>query len=351
MTVMIQKRLPLFLAAAILCAPVLAENPAIKPIPDDELLKQVEALHPVPKDAAPAPNSPRFSINAAAPTTLSAGPTQVQLNGAPGATDSSANGNRPGIDRSSILAPGATGPENKPALGPDGQPLQQPTEITAMEATFNQKANIAVFLINVFVKDPQFNLTCDKLTAYLKEEDATPAAPGTKPGAKGAATPAKGAATPKAAAATPTPATPAAKPGATPHTGPTAIGTPAPVKKKSGLDKAIAVTTSERRVIITQDKVEADGTITHSIGLSNRAEYFADTGDVFLYGMPDVTQATNRCIATAPETWMKLMRDGRMEAHGPHKTIIIDSDRQNGNNNAKTGSSSTPAPSTTSTAQ
>ncbi len=101
-----------------------------------------------------------------------------------------------------------------------------------------------------------------------------------------------------------------------------------PRKQAGGLDKAIAVTTSERRVKITQDKVEADGTITHGIGLADRAEYFTSSGDIFLYGMPDVTQGTNRCIATAPETWMKMNRDGRMEAHGPHKTIIVDtSDR------------------------
>lgn len=342
----IQKRLPIFIASALACSAVLAENPNAKPIPDDQLLKEVEALNPL-KDA------PKGStIDATAPTTLSTptGSTQVQLNGpsTPNATPTPGIGPRQPIDRSSILAPGATGPETKPT-GPDGT-QQQPTEITAMEATFNQKANIAVFLINVFVKDPQFNMTCDKLTAYLKEEDATPAGTKPAPGAKGA-TPKPAGATPKPAGATPKPAaaTPAAspKPGATPAAGTTATGTPAPVKKKSGLDKAIGVTTSDRRVIITQDKVETDGSITHSIALANRAEYFADTGDVFLYGMPDVTQGTNRCIATSPDTWMKLMRDGRMEAHGPHKTIIVDTDRQPNQSASTQSGSATPTPSST----
>ncbi|TCO91521.1 hypothetical protein EV701_108249 [Chthoniobacter flavus] len=336
----IQKRLPIFIASAIACSAVLAENP-IKPIPDEELLKEVEALKPL-KAAVVTPGA---TIDATAPRTLSTASTQVQLNGAPSPTATpSANGTsgigpRQPMDRSSILAPGATGPETKPT-GPDGT-QQQPTEITAMEATFNQKANIAVFLINVFVKDPQFNMTCDKLTAYLKDEDATPAGTKPAPGAKGA--------TPKPTGATPKPAgtTPAGspKPGATPAAGTTATGTPAPVKKKSGLDKAIGVTTSDRRVIITQDKVETDGSITHSIGISNRAEYFADTGDVFLYGMPDVTQGTNRCIATSPDTWMKLMRDGRMEAHGPHKTIIVDTDRQSNQSASTQPGAATPAPS------
>lgn len=333
---MINKRLPIFFATAIVCSPLLAENPNDKPISEGELLKQIEALNPVKSTATTG-----TTINAAAPTILSTGSTQVQLN-TPEATPGT--GPKQPLDRSSILAPGATGPETKPT-GPDGQPQPQPTEITATEATFDQRANIAVFLINVFVKDPQFNLTCDKLTAYLKQEDATP--PGAKPAPGAKATPgAKGAITPKPAAATPATATPSAaspKPGTTPQPGATATGTPAPVKKKSGLDKAIAVTTSDRRVIITQDKVETDGSITHSIGISDRAEYFADTGDVFLYGNPDVTQGTNRCIATSPQTWMKLMRDGRMEAHGPHKTIIVDTDRDN-NKSASQSTSATPSP-------
>ncbi|EDY18121.1 ABC transporter-related protein [Chthoniobacter flavus Ellin428] len=102
-----------------------------------------------------------------------------------------------------------------------------------------------------------------QVDGYLKDEDATPAGTKPAPGAKGA--------TPKPTGATPKPAgtTPAGspKPGATPAAGTTATGTPAPVKKKSGLDKAIGVTTSDRRVIITQDKVETDGSITHSIGI------------------------------------------------------------------------------------
>ncbi len=84
------------------------------------------------------------------------------------------------------------------------------------------------------------------------------------------------------------------------------------------------MTTSERRVIITQDKVEADGSITHGIGKSDKAEYDANTGDIRLTGMPDVTQGVNRCIATDPSTVMTLNRDGHMKAVGPHKTIIVD---------------------------
>ncbi len=97
-----------------------------------------------------------------------------------------------------------------------------------------------------------------------------------------------------------------------------------PPKKGGGLDHAIAITTSDRRVIITQDKVEADGSITHGIGKADKATYDANTGDIVLYGMPDVIQGHDRCIALDPSTVMTLNRDGRMKAVGPHKTIIID---------------------------
>lgn len=101
----------------------------------------------------------------------------------------------------------------------------------------------------------------------------------------------------------------------------------APQEKKSSLNKITTQTTSDGRVTVTLDKVEADGSITHTIALADRAEPNADTGEVFLYGMPDVTQGMNRCIATSPQTWMKLARDGYLEAHGPHRTFVVDNDR------------------------
>ena len=77
-------------------------------------------------------------------------------------------------------------------------------------------------------------------------------------------------------------------------------------------------------MVITQDKVEADGTPTKSIGLTDKATFDTATGDVVLTGMPEVQQGINRVIATDPSTVMTLNRDGRMKAVGPHKTIIID---------------------------
>ena len=272
---MLKNRFPIFFAAVVACSPAFAQSTDGKPLTEGELLKQIESLNATKSAATPSPAA-RSPVNpAASPLFNPAGTPGDILKPAPAKVDG--------------------GPTN---IGtPDGKPTKEPTVITALEATFDNKANIAVFVGSVIVKDPQFNVDCDKLTAFLKHEDKDAKAPVPK-------------------AATPAPGTPAPAAGAK--------------KQNGGLDKAIAVTTSERRVIITQDKVESDGSITHGIGLSDRAEYFATSGDIFLYGMPDVTQGTNRCIATAPETWMKLNRDGRMEAHGPHRTIIVDtSDRDN----------------------
>ena len=268
---MIKKRLLIFFAAVALCSPAWAQSTGAKPLTERELLKQIELLNPTKPAATPSPSA-SLPVNPAANPLFNPAGTPGDIGKSPTAKVDGAPTN--------IGTPG-------------DKKTKEPTIITALEATFDNRANIAVFVGSVIVKDPQFNVDCDKLTAFLKHDDKDAKAAAPKP-------------------ATPAPATP------TPAAG---------VKKQSGgLDKAIAVTTSERRVIITQDKVESDGSITHGIGIADRAEYFSTSGDIFLYGMPDVTQGTNRCIATAPETWMKLNRDGRMYAYGPHRTIIIDNE-------------------------
>ena len=159
-----------------------------------------------------------------------------------------------------------------------------PTEITSEQATFQNKAHTAVFIGNVSVKDPEFNVTCDKLTAYLKNGDAKPAE-NVKPAVKPAASEAK-----------------------------------AGDNKKGGLDRAIA----EGNVFINQDKVEADGSITKCVGRAKRADYDAKTGNIVLSGKPVVKQGLNMCIATSEETVMTLNRDRNMEVKGPNRVIISD---------------------------
>ncbi len=165
--------------------------------------------------------------------------------------------------------------------------VKKPTEITASrETTFDEKARVAVFSGDVTVVDTQFNLTCDKLTAYLK-----------KPGADAKAD-AKGDAKADATAE---------KKG-----GPEVGG---------GLDRVLA----EGNVVITQEKAAANGEVTRYVGKAAKAEYNAATGDVTLKGWPQIQQGINNQVATAEGTVMILNKSGRLKTIGPSKTEIKDS--------------------------
>ena len=237
----------LLLAAALSAAPAFAQRPAEAPRTDDELHKQIEAV------SGPAPAFKGLPVRAVAAVNTSA--------------------------------------EEAPAK-PAGKKEKGPTEIDALEATFDQKANEAVFIGEVVVTDPEFNVKCDKLTAHLRAaEPAKPLPEGAWPKTPKAATPA-----------------------------------PAGAKKKSagGLQHAVAEANAGKRVFITQDKPDADGKMQRSTGEGDRVTYDADSGDIVLTGMPVIQQGINRVIATSQETVMTLNRDGHMHAKGPHKTIIVD---------------------------
>jgi lipopolysaccharide export system protein LptA len=186
----------------------------------------------------------------------------------------------------------------KPVLEPTApkkDKTEGQTEITADAAEFNNKTHIAIFIGHVIVKNPEFNVVCDKLTAYLKHDD-TPAAADKKP----------------VSPATPKPIDPA-KP-ADPAT---------PTPKKGGLERAIAEMQDGGKVIITQDKKEADGTITHSIAKSERANYNAITGEITLTGWPDVKQGVNSSIAVEEGTVMIMTRDGKMRTEKGRTRFLI----------------------------
>lgn len=233
--------------AALLSLSSFAEKPGDKSLSQADLLRQIESLTP---------------DNSAAGKTA----------GAPGSLLNSGLGDAP------IASAGKKDKALKKSKGP--------TEITALEATFDQKTNLAVFIGEVVVKDPEFNVVCDKLTAYLKSDKT-----------KGKAD--------------------------APKSVPPGPGEEAP-KKSGGLEKAVAESTGDRRVIITQDKTEVDGSVTQSIGKADKATYDAVTGDVVLTGSPEVLQGINRVVAVDPGTVMTLNRDGRMRANGLTKSTIVD---------------------------
>jgi len=184
---------------------------------------------------------------------------------------------------------------DEPAKKSKGQ-----TEITSLEATFDQKSSVAVFLGEVVVKDPEFTVNCDRLTAYLKKKSTTE-----RP----------------AAAAGPTSANP---PPANPRPANAGVGKPADDSKGGGLERAVAEANSGNIVVVTQDKVEADGSITKNIGKGRKVTYDAATGNIVLTGNPNIQQGINLFVATDENTVMTLNRNGQVKFDGPTKTILKD---------------------------
>jgi lipopolysaccharide export system protein LptA len=166
------------------------------------------------------------------------------------------------------------------------------TEITADETNFDPDTHIATFKNHVVLKDPTFNVVCDILVAYLKHD--APSKSGKK-------------------ASRPAPVAEGPKGGTNPADDP-----------HRTLDKAVAEMRPGGRLEITQDKVETDGTITHSIGHGSKAVYNAITGTTVLTGMPDATKGADTVVATDEKTVITLTRDGGMSTVGPHKVVIID---------------------------
>jgi len=166
---------------------------------------------------------------------------------------------------------------------------KEPTVITATkEASFDGKTRMAVFMGEVFIKDPQFTLNADKLTVYFKKqgEDA-------KPGEK-----------PKPVISSPKPDT--VKPGS---------------QGSGGLEKAIA----EGNVVVVSDRPDANGGApVHYVGKGAKVEYNAINGEAILSGWPQVQQGINTIVSTEESTVIHLFRDGRMKIDGAHKVNISD---------------------------
>jgi len=185
---------------------------------------------------------------------------------------------------------GASGSELKPGE-------RKPTEITASkETTFDEKARVAVFTGDVTVIDEQFDLKCEKLTAYLKKAGPESGKGSEKDSGKSSD---KTAEKPEAAAN---------KEKKDPDAG-------------GGLERVVA----EGNVVITQEKVATNGEVTRYVGKAARAEYNAATGDVTLTGWPQIQQGINNQVATEEGTVMILNRSGRLKTIGPSKTVIKES--------------------------
>ncbi len=199
-----------------------------------------------------------------------------------------------GDGRAEPTGPGATNAET-PAAADDSKPDEtsapsSDTEIFASQgATFAAKDRIAVFDGDVRVKDPRFNLACDKLTVYLSKSAM--------------------------ANATPTPT-------------PTPTATPPPLHDKQsdagregGIDHALA----EGHVIIVQKRAptKAGEEEKTTIARADTAEFDNKTGNMTLRGMPKVEQNGNLLEALSRSTYFVLHRDNSLETHGATHTILL----------------------------
>jgi lipopolysaccharide export system protein LptA len=195
--------------------------------------------------------------------------------GAPDASAGPSGFDIRGIEAARAVAPAA--PAEKPVKRPMG-----PTEITAREAAFDNSRYLATFAGEVFVRDPEFGLSCDRLTVNLKR--------------------------------------PAPRASGNPDPKPKAPG-----EQGSGIDKAVA----EGSVIITQDKADAGGKPQRYTGKGKRAVFDNATGTLTLYGWPEISESiagnvSKRTVALEEGCVIILNRSGKMDIKGYHKSTIQD---------------------------
>ena len=186
---------------------------------------------------------------------------------------------------------------------PDAVPENE-TQIDASEgATFASKDRIATFNGNVRVNDPRFQLSCDKLTVFLNKSTPPPTADAGAAGAAGTPAANGGTPAPLAAGNTPPPAADKAQGGG------------------GGIDHCVA----EGHVIILQKRAPTKPGEEEkvSIGRGEKGTFDNKSGDMTLYGMPEIEQNGNSHSATSPDTVMVIHRDSSLTTTGPNTTHLI----------------------------
>lgn len=134
-----------------------------------------------------------------------------------------------------------------------------PTIVTAsQEATFDSQNHVAVFVGTVQVQDPQFSLTCDKLTVQLNKDEGG--------------------------------------------------------MKQANADGNVFI------VSIRKDK--NGGPDEKSVGKGDHAIYTTADGRIVLQGNPQIQQGGNTHIATEQSTKMTIYKDGRLYTEGGSRTVM-----------------------------
>ena len=169
-----------------------------------------------------------------------------------------------------------------PAAKPENRP-KGPTEITAHEATFDNSRHLATFNTEVLVRDPEFGLSCERLTVNLKK----PPVPGAEK---------------------------------------VDVKSKAPGESSSGIERA----TAEGSVIITQDKPDpATGKLQRYTGKAKRAVFDNTTGTLTLYGWPQISQTiggtlSKQILSREESCVITLNRSGKIDVKGYHTSTLQD---------------------------
>ncbi len=203
---------------------------------------------------------------------------------------------RSGLDISGIESlPDSNAPRAKSEKRPTG-----PVEITAHEATYDNRTNIAIFSNEVVVKHPEFGLSSDRLTVtikstFLKNMD--------QPDGK-------------------------AKPAEEKNK--------APAEKPKSNEGALEKVVAEGHVIMTQDKLDGNGMPQRYTGKAARAVYESKTDTLKLYGWPQISQSiggniSKQIVAREESCVIILDRAGKIEVKGYHTSTLQDTANLNQN--------------------
>ena len=209
--------------------------------------------------------------------------TEASLGGVP------TNPRSPGTSTSPAEAPA-------PASTDNAKRAKGPTEITSREAMLDNRNNLATFSGEVEVKNPEYNVTCDKLTVHLKKQKGK-------------------------AGGDPKPAEP--RPIGSDE--PAAKGEKEKKDDAGGIERAIA----EGNVTIVQDRIEADGKKQRYFGKARKAVFDPDKRTCVLTGWPKISQAmgeelSREVVATQESTVITLDQAGIIKVDGQNRVRLND---------------------------
>lgn len=185
----------------------------------------------------------------------------------------------------------------------DKAEVRRATEITSQGGlSYDPTESKAVFSGSVQVLHPVFDLSCEKLTAYLNRSKTQQGLGAGAVGGRESSQTAGGLAQ--------------------------ASGSRAEEKtegKGFGAPSALQQAVAEGKVVITQEKRNEKGELERSVGRAQQVVYDSSTADITLTGWPRVEQKQNLIVALEESTVMVLNKSGRVNVIGKSKTVLRDS--------------------------